>query len=67
MSSKRNTEAFNVEAVRQVTDRGHSVADVAGRLGIDENGVENGVRLTSRRSSRLQPDVHSYLDVATCA
>ncbi len=34
MSSKRYTEAFKVEAVKQVTDRGHSVADVAGRLGI---------------------------------
>lgn len=34
MSSKRYTEEFKVEAVRQVTDRGHSVADVASRLGI---------------------------------
>lgn len=34
MSSKRYTEAFKVEAVKQVADRGHSVADVAGRLGI---------------------------------
>jgi len=34
MSSKRYTEAFQVEAVKQVTDRGQSVADVAGRLGI---------------------------------
>jgi len=34
MSSKRYTEEFRIEAVRQVTDRGHSVADVASRLGI---------------------------------
>lgn len=34
MSSKRYTEEFKVEAVKQVTDRGHSVADVASRLGI---------------------------------
>ena len=34
MSSKRYTEEFKVEAVKQVTDRGHSVADVAIRLGI---------------------------------
>lgn len=34
MSSKRYTEAFKVEVVTQVTDRGHSVADVASRLGI---------------------------------
>ena len=34
MSSKRYTEEFKVEAVKQVTDRGHSLADVASRLGI---------------------------------
>lgn len=34
MSSKRYTEEFKVEAVRQVTDRGHSVAEVADRLGV---------------------------------
>ena len=34
MSNKRYTEEFRAEAVKQVTDRGHSVAEVAGRLGI---------------------------------
>ena len=34
MSSKRYTEAFKVEAVKQVTQRGHAVAEVAGRLGV---------------------------------
>lgn len=34
MSSKRYTEDFRVEAVKQVTERGHSVSDVASRLGI---------------------------------
>lgn len=34
MSSRRYTQEFKVEAVKQVTDRGHSVADVANRLGI---------------------------------
>ncbi len=33
MSNKRYTEEFKV-AVKQVTDRGHSVADVAARLGV---------------------------------
>jgi transposase len=33
MSSKRYTEEFKIEAVRQVTDRGCSVAEVARRLG----------------------------------
>lgn len=34
MSSKRYTEAFKVEAVKQVTERGHAVSEVAGRLGV---------------------------------
>ncbi|SFG23732.1 Transposase [Neptunomonas qingdaonensis] len=29
MSSKRYPEEFKIEAVRQVTERGHSVAEVA--------------------------------------
>ena len=33
MSSKRYTEEFKKEAVRQVIDRGYSVAEVADRLG----------------------------------
>jgi transposase len=33
MTSKRYTEEFKIEAVKQVTDRGYSVADVAQRLG----------------------------------
>ncbi len=34
MSGKRYTDEFKIEAVKQVTERGHSVADVAQRLGI---------------------------------
>ncbi len=33
MSSKRYPEAFKIEAVRQVVERDHSVAEVASRLG----------------------------------
>lgn len=33
MSRKRYTDEFKIEAVRQVTDRGYSVAQVAERLG----------------------------------
>ena len=34
MSGKRYTDEFKIEAVKQVTDRGYAVADVAKRLGI---------------------------------
>ncbi|CAB3745803.1 hypothetical protein LMG29660_00031 [Burkholderia puraquae] len=33
MSSKRYTDEFKIEAVKQVTERGRSVADVAQRFG----------------------------------
>lgn len=33
MSHKRYPEEFKIEAVKQVTAKGHSVAEVAGRLG----------------------------------
>lgn len=34
MGAKRYTDEFKIEAVRQVTDQGHRVAEVAERLGI---------------------------------
>ncbi len=34
MSGKRYPEEFKVEAVKQVVDRGHSIADVAKRLDV---------------------------------
>ncbi|MEZ8146436.1 transposase, partial [Enterovibrio norvegicus] len=33
MSGKRFPEEFKIEAVKQVTEKGHRVADVAHRLG----------------------------------
>jgi transposase len=39
MSAKRYTEEFKLEAVKQVTDRGHTVVDVAGRLGVTTNSL----------------------------
>lgn len=39
MSGKRYTDKFKIEAVRQVTERGHSVAEVADRLGITTHSL----------------------------
>ncbi len=33
MSSKRYPDEFKIEAVKQVTEKGHSVASVANRIG----------------------------------
>ena len=39
MSGKRYTEEFKVEAVKQVTERGHPVAEVASRLGVTTHSL----------------------------
>ena len=39
MKSKRYTEEFKKEAIKQVTERGYSVADVAERLGTTTHSV----------------------------
>ncbi len=39
MSSKRYPEEFKVEAVKQVVERGHSVAEVASRLGVTTHSL----------------------------
>ena len=33
MTNKRYTEEFKIEAVKQITERGHAAAEVAARLG----------------------------------
>ncbi len=33
MSSKRYTHEFKIEAIKQITERGYSVQEVASRLG----------------------------------
>lgn len=44
MSGKRYTEEFKIEAVKQVTDRGYPVADVAERLGISQHSLYQWVK-----------------------
>ena len=44
MSGQRYPEEFKIEAVKQVTDRGHSVADVAERLGVTSHSIYNWMR-----------------------
>lgn len=44
MSAKRYTEEFKIEAVKQVTERGHSVAEVASRLGVSGHSLYQWVK-----------------------
>jgi len=45
MKRVRYTAEFKSEAVRQVTDRGHGVVDVAKRLGVSDKSLYLWVRL----------------------
>ena len=44
MSGKRYTDEFKIEAVRQVTDRGFKVAEVAERLGVTTHSIYAWIR-----------------------
>ena len=44
MSSKRYTEEFKIEAVKQVTERGFGVYDVATRLGVTTHSLYAWIR-----------------------
>ena len=44
MSAKRYPEEFKIEAVKQIVDRGYSVADVAKRLDVTTHSLYAWVR-----------------------
>ena len=39
MSKQRYPEEFKIEAVKQITERGHSVVDVAKRIGVSGHSL----------------------------
>jgi len=61
MSGKRYTEEFKIEAVKQVTERGHAAADVAVRLGVSAYSLYQWIKRYSvpepeRRAAQNQQD-----------
>ncbi len=54
MSSKRYPEEFKIEAAKQVTERGHSVAEVAARLGCTTHGLYAWIKKYGPRSVEYQ-------------
>lgn len=51
MSSPRFTPELKEEAVRQVTQRGYSVTDVAKRIGVSANSLHKWVRVSNELTS----------------
>lgn len=43
MSGKRYHEEFKIEAVKQVTDRGYKIGEVAKRLGVTTKSMQASV------------------------
>ena len=54
MSNQRYTSEFKEEAVRQVIERGRSVADVAERLGVSSHSLYNWVNAVKPGKNEVQ-------------
>jgi transposase-like protein len=54
MTSQRYTSEFKEEAVRQVIDRGYSVAEVADRLGVSTHSLYKWVKAVRPDQPELQ-------------
>ena len=57
MTQKRYPEEFKIEAVRQVTQRGHSVAEVAGRLGVSRFSLHKWMQEQGMPAGQRQEQV----------
>jgi transposase len=53
MSQKRFPEEFKIEAVKQITLRGHSVAEVSARLGVSQHSLYKWIK-----EQQLPPGQH---------
>ena len=60
MSSKRYPDEFKIEAVKQVIERGHPVADVAARIGVSQHSLyawikQYGLPESERQAAQGRP------------
>ena len=51
MSRQRYPEEFKIEAVKQITERGHKVADVSARLGVSQHSLYQWIK-----AKQMSPD-----------
>ena len=54
MSGKRYPEEFKIEAVKQVTDRGYKVGEVADRLGVTTKSLHDWIKKYGDMGSQHQ-------------
>lgn len=60
MSSKQYTDEFKSEAVKQVTERGFPVAEVAKRLGVSAHSLYEWLRKAKRAADADSPNATAY-------
>ena len=63
-SNKRYTEEFKIEAVKQVTERGYSVADVAERLGTTTHSMYTWLKRYGEKSPRQASKIDDQATIA---
>ena len=56
MRKSRFTEEFKAEAIKQVTERGHKVVDVAQRLGVSDKSLYLWTRQSNGKQSSSAND-----------
>ena len=56
MSGKRYPEEFKIQAVKQVTDQGYSIASVAERLGVTYKSLYDWVQRYSKPDDQRKAD-----------
>jgi len=61
MSKQRYPEEFKIEAVKQITERGHKVADVSARLGVSQHSLYQWIKI-QRASTGERQAVGSQAD-----
>lgn len=56
MSGQRYTEEFKIQAVKQVTEQGHSMTSVSERLGVSYKSIHDWVKIYSKPAKQRQSD-----------
>ena len=57
MRKQRYPEEFKTEAVKQITERGHKVADVSARLGVSQHSLYQWIKAHRMPAAQRQTQV----------
>jgi len=63
-SGKRYTEEFKIEAIKQITERGYSVAEVAERLGTTTHSLYTWMKRYGDQSPRQLSKTEDQAEIA---